>query len=144
MVRYYITDRRSAGGQERLLVYVQRAIDAGVDLIQVRERDLSGRELTSLTAQILRLSAGSRTRILVNDRTDIAMAAAAHGVHLRDDSVSPQDLRCVVPAGFVVAVSAHSRNGILRAQTEGADFVVFGPVFAPRSKEYGLPPKGLE
>ena len=146
MLRYYITDRHSAGGVGPLLGYIERAIGDGVDQIQIREKDLAARELLLLTRRVVELSAGHATRILVNSRTDIAMAAGAHGVHLPADSISPQCLRAVAPRGFLVGVSTHERYEILAAQEGGADFVVFGPVFSPGSKTSRLPesgPKGL-
>jgi thiamine-phosphate pyrophosphorylase len=134
MLRYYITDGRSAGGAGRLLGFIETAIAEGVDRIQIREKDLSARELFELTQRVLRLAAGSGTRILVNSRTDIALAAGAHGVHLPSDSISSQRVRAITPRGFEIGVSTHSRYEILAAQQEGADFVVFGPVFDPLSK----------
>ena len=140
MLRYYITDRLSAGGMGPLLGFIEKAIAQGVDRIQIREKDLSAREQCALTRQALRLAAGSRTRILVNGRTDVALAARAHGVHLPADSISPRVLRALTPPEFLIGVSAHSRNEILEAQEDGADFVVFSPVFAPLSKApYGAP-----
>jgi thiamine-phosphate pyrophosphorylase len=134
MLRYYITDRHSAGGIGPLLGYAERAIAEGVDQIQIREKDLAARELFLLTRRVLELAAGHPTRILVNSRADIALAAGAHGVHLPAHSISPIALRAVAPRAFVVGISTHSRCEILAAQSEGADFVVFGPVFAPVSK----------
>lgn len=144
MLRYYITDRRAAGGIEALLGCVEQAVAAGVDRIQIREKDLTGRELCELTRRVVALARGRSTGILVNDRMDIALAAGAHGLHLPANSVAPAVLRDVAPKGFVIGVSTHSMEEALRAEKEGADFVVFGPVFATASKaEYG-PPQGVE
>jgi len=144
MIRYYITDRHSAGGIEPLLGCIDRAIQDGVERIQIREKDLASRDLVALTRRAVEIARGQRTRILVNGRTDIALAAGAHGVHLPADSVSPQCLRTLVPPGFLIGVSTHSRNEILCAQEEGADFVVFGPVFHPRSKVSTISPQGIQ
>ena len=144
MLRYYITDRHSAGGTGPLLGFIERAIANGVDRIQIRGKDLSGRELYVLTRSALGLAAGTSTRILVNSRTDVAIAAGAHGVHLPGGSVSPEYLRSFTPAGFLIGVSTHSRGEILAAQDAGADFVVFSPVFAPISKQLDVPPVGPE
>jgi thiamine-phosphate pyrophosphorylase len=144
MLRYYITDRRAAGGTEALLACVARARDAGVDWIQVREKDLPARELCALTRRIVELAGPAGPGVLVNDRADIALACGAHGVHLPAASVAPAALRKVVPAGFRIGVSTHSLEEARAAEDEGADFVVYGPVFATPSKaEYG-PPQGLE
>ena len=143
MLRYYITDRHAAGGTEALLACVARARDAGVDWIQVREKDLPARELCALTRQIVEL-AGRGPRILVNDRADIAIACGAHGVHLPAGSVAPATLRQVVPAGFLIGVSTHALDEARAAENGGADFVVFGPVFATPSKTAYGTPQGLE
>lgn len=144
MLRYYITDRRSAGGAGPLLGYIERAIADGVDRIQIREKDLSARDLYDLTRRALLLAAGTGTRILINGRVDIALAAGAHGVHLPSDSISPDRVRAITSRGFEIGVSTHSRGEILAAQQEGADFVVFGPVFDPLSKASYSTSTGLD
>jgi len=134
MLRYYITDRRSAGGTDALMRFIERALRDGVDFVQIREKDLSARELYQLTCAILALPNPKGTRILVNSRADIALAAGAHGVHLPGESIAPSVLRGITPAGFQIAVSAHTVEEVRRAEIEGADFVVFSPVFQPISK----------
>ncbi len=143
MLRYYITDRQSAGGVEALLGWVERAAERGVDWIQVREKDLPARELLLLTRRILDLVKPRSTRVLVNSRTDVALAAGAHGVHLQENAISPKILRPLCPPGFLIGVSTHSVEGAREAGAAGADFVVFGPVFATPSKAAFGPPQGL-
>jgi thiamine-phosphate pyrophosphorylase len=130
---YYITDRRQVGGSEELLRAIGRAAQAGIDFIQLRERDLSARELEQLAGAAMREVARSKTKLLINSRADIAIACGAAGVHLRSDDVSASDARAIYAnAGGrdpVIGVSCHSEREVLLAEAHGADFAVLGPVF---------------
>jgi len=137
--RYYITDRRSAGGVEPLIECIARAVAAGVDAVQVREKDLPARPLASLVRRAVALGA----RVLVNSRVDVALACGAHGVHLPGDSIAPSAWRRIAPPGFLIGVSVHDLEEVRRAEAEGADFVVFSPVFEPLSKASYGPAQGL-
>jgi thiamine-phosphate diphosphorylase len=130
-----VTDRQRTGGADGVVERVAWAMRAGVHLVQVRERDLDGRALTILVGRCVDAARGSRTRILVNDRLDVALAAGAHGVHLRGDSLPASRVRAIAPPGFLVGRSVHERDEAIRADTDGGlDYLLFGTVFETGSK----------
>ena len=124
-----VTDRRVRLPVEQ----AREAADAGVDLIQVREGDLGAGALSALVADILRATRGSGTRVVVNDRVDVAMACGADGVHLRGDSVPASRVRDVAPAGFLIGCSVRGPDDARRAAAS-ADYLIAGTVFPTTSK----------
>lgn len=144
----YITDRRQfrpPDQQLRLLEKISECAAAGIDLIQLREKDLTTRDLLELAQKaVAALPSGSATKLLINARTDVALACGAHGVHLPAGGVPASEVRSIWDfAGrsrAIVGVSAHSPEEVALAETQGADFVLFAPVFA---KEGRGNPRGL-
>jgi thiamine-phosphate pyrophosphorylase len=130
--RYCITDS---------LEVAARASKAGVEMIQIRAKEISALSLADLVRSALAVAGASK--ILVNTRTDIALACGAHGVHLPARSIAPGLIRAIAPAGFLIGVSCHTIDELAVAEQEGADFAVYGPVFPAISKPAG-PPVGLE
>ena len=134
MIRYYVTDRRQAD----VLSCAERAVRNGVEMVQVREKDLATRELLDLVCKVRNIAAGSATRVLVNDRLDLALAAEIDGVHLPADSLPPARVRRFVRQ---LGVSVHTIEEAIAAEKGGANFVVFGPVFdSPGKRAVGLEP----
>ena len=118
-----------------LVERIGAAARAGVHLVQVREPDFEGRALAQLVEGAVRAVRGTRTRVVVNDRVDVALAAGAHGVHLRSDAMPAGRVRRVVPPGFLIGRSVHLREEAVRvAGDRSLDYVIFGTVFATPSK----------
>ena len=123
-----------------ILVQISAAVDAGIQLIQIREKNLTARMLFELTANVLGIIRGTSTRVLVNDRADVAACAGADGVHLTTRSLEANVIRQTFGEDFVIGASTHSLVEATAARDYGADFAVFGPVFETASKaNYGSP-----
>lgn len=166
MLLYYITDRKAFAGDEpsrrrRLLEKIAEASNAGIDYIQLREKDLSTRDLERLAKQAIEAIAGGKkpatdhrplaTALLINSRTDIALAVEAAGVHLRANDISPAEAkwcgavplaRELSPRKMFVSISCHSPEEVAQAAAAGADLALFAPVFekkdTPGTKARGL------
>jgi thiamine-phosphate pyrophosphorylase len=140
---YYITDRQSCSLP--ILQQIQQAIEASVDLIQIREKDLATRPLLELASRALLLAKGSRSKILINDRVDLALAVGLDGVQLGNHSVGTGTVRTQLgEKNLEIGVSVHSMDEFLLAAAEGASFATLGPIFATPSKSTYGPPLGLE
>ena len=117
---------------------IANAAARGVHLFQIREKQLSAAALFELAREAVRAATGSGVQVLVNGRADVALAAGAAGVHLPSNGLRPAELRKHVPSGFIIGVSSHSADEVLTARDHGADFAVFGPVFASPGKGNGV------
>jgi thiamine-phosphate pyrophosphorylase len=145
----YVTDRQALGitdpkaACEALLERIANAARGGVDWIQIREKDLGGRALAELVRRAMEKAPG--TRILVNDRLDVAIGTGAAGVHLGAKSLPVAEVvkwrrAGNAPPGFLLGRSCHSLEEAVEAERAGADYIFFGPVFAtPSKEEYGAP-----
>ena len=123
------------GREQPLLDLIAEAAQAGVDLIQIRERRLDDRALLSLTRRAVEATRGTRSRIVVNDRVDVALTAQASGVHLRGDSFAAGRIRALVPPGFLIGRSVHDAAEAAAVESGGGcDYLLFGTVFPSTSK----------
>ena len=140
-ITYPITSGKTS--PHEILRLVRAAVDVNIPLFQIREKSLQARVLYDLVARAAEITRGSNTRLLVNDRADIARAAGADGVHLTTQSLPVEVVRNIFGAEFVIGVSTHSLDEARAARAGGADFVVFGPVFETESKRAYGEPQGL-
>lgn len=135
-----VTDRRRLAGEDAPLAFARRclaaqaghAVDAGIDLIQLREPDLEAADLATLARDLLQVLRGSTTRLVVNDRLDVAIVCGASGVHLRGGSIPVAAARRIAPRGFLVGRSVHTVDEA--AEAAGADYLIAGTVFESASK----------
>ena len=125
---------RGRPGRRGLPELARAAAAAGVDFVQVREKALPGGPLLQLAAAVQQSVADRATRVLVNGRPDVALAAGAAGVQLPEDGLPVRAVRVAFPQ-LVIGASRHSLAGARRAEDEGADFVLLGPVFPTPGKE---------
>lgn len=150
MFLYYITDRIQFPGNEHarraaLLERIRTAAAAGVDAIQLRERDLPAHELETLAREASQAVSGTTAKLLINHREDVAIAVGAAGVHLRSGAgeISVAEARAVFRESgsvrSVIAISCHTLDEVREADRDGADFIVFGPVFSKKD----LPGAGI-
>ena len=135
---YLITDR--AASPRPPVEVVEECLGAGLRAVQLREKDLEVRALLALATPLRELTRHHGARLLINDRADVAMAVAADGVQRTHASLPVAALRGITPPGFLIGASAHSTAEASEAAAQGADFVVFGPVYdTPSKRRYGAP-----
>jgi len=161
----YVTDRHSlrianpADSLAALIQKIEEVVAAGIDWVQIREKDLPARELASLTRQALRIAAkysvnrSSPIRVLLNDRLDVAIAERADGIHLGEKSLPVGETRTLIKSAvlkqtigelFMIGASCHSIEAAQAAERDGANYIFFGPIFATPSKERFGAPQGVD
>lgn len=139
---YLITDRTQTKGRDLLWV-LKEALDAGVTAIQLREKDLNGKDLFLLAEKVHKLCLSYQCALLINDRIDIALAVAAAGVQLGNASIPVTVARQLLGPEKMIGFSAHTLGEAREAEHSGADFVLFGPVYFTPSKAVFGAPQGL-
>jgi len=139
-----LTSQNFASKSKNTLEIIEFASKTNVSLVQIREKFLNSDDVCKLATEAVKLSRKTGTKILINDRADIAVAAKADGVHLTVNSISPTIIRRNLKHNFIIGASTHSLEAAKKRKNDGADFVTFGPVFQTPSKaKYGAP-QGLE
>jgi len=134
-----VTDRTQTRGKDLLWV-LEQAFHGGVEAVQLREKDLGGKELLHLAERVMRLCEPYRAALLINDRVDVALAVDAHGVQIGGASVPIEAARALVGENKLIGASIHSLNEAEAAARAGADFLLFGPIyFTPSKAAYGEP-----
>jgi len=139
-----VTDRRRLSGatadldraRQCLLLQARHAVDAKVDVLQIRERDLEASDLARLVTEMVAIARGSRSRVVVNDRLDVALACGAGGVHLRASSIPPFAARSISPPGFVIGRSVHALEEAVAVAAD-VDYLIAGTVWPSESKPGG-------
>jgi len=139
---FLVTDRHQTKGRP-LVPLLQRVLTAAAPAIQLRERDLSARELVTLALELQAATASRRSQLLINDRIDVALALEGVGVHLRNNSLPVSVARQLLGAQRLLGVSVHAVEEVLSAQSQGADYIVLGPIYETPSKQMFGPPLGI-
>jgi thiamine-phosphate pyrophosphorylase len=137
-----VTDRHQTNGRP-LVPLLQRVLAVGVSMIQLRERDLSARELVTLAREVQAVTASARSQLLINDRIDVALALEGIGVHLRSNSLPVSVARQLLGAQRLLGISVHAVEEAMRAESQGADYIVLGPIYETPSKQMFGPPLGI-
>ena len=139
---YLVTDRNQTGGRDLLWV-LEQALDGGVKAIQLREKNLSGKDLFSLAEKVCKLCQAYNAALFINDRIDVVLAVDAAGVQLGQTSLSVVTTRALLGPQKIIGASTHSLQEARKAEQNGADFVLFGPVYFTASKAAYGAPQGL-
>ena len=139
---FLVTDRHQAKGRP-LVPLLQRVLTAAAPAIQLRERDLSARELVRLALELQAVTASRRSQLLINDRIDVALALEGVGVHLRSNSLPVSVARQVLGTQRLLGISVHAVEEAVQVESQGADYIVLGPIYETPSKQMFGPPLGI-
>ncbi|THJ10989.1 MAG: thiamine phosphate synthase [Nitrospira sp. CG24C] len=137
-----VTDRHQTNGRP-LVSLLQRVLAVAAPAIQLRERDLSAGELVALAREVQAVTASPGSQLLINDRIDVALALEGVGVHLRSNSLPVPVARQLLGAGRLLGVSVHGVAEAMQAESQGADYIVLGPIYETPSKQMFGPPLGI-
>lgn len=140
---FLVTDRHQTNGRP-LVPLLERAVTVGRPVIQLRERDLSVKDLLALAREVQRIAKRCGSQLVINDRIDVALALDGVGVHLRSNSLPVSVASRILGRGRLLGISAHSVDEAVQAESQGADYVVLGPVYDTPSKQAFGPPLGLQ
>ena len=139
---FLVTDRHQTKGRP-LVPLLQRVLTAAAPAIQLRERDLSAKELMTLAREVQAVTASRRSQLLINDRIDVALTLEGVGVHLRSNSLPVSVARQLLGARRLLGMSVHAVEEAVQAESQGADYVILGPIYETPSKQMFGPPLGI-
>jgi thiamine-phosphate pyrophosphorylase len=140
---FLVTDRHQTNGRP-LVPLLQRVLAAGVSAIQLRERDLSAKELVTLAREVQAAMAARRSQLLINDRIDVALALEGVGVHLRSNSLPVSIARQLLGAQRLLGISVHAVEEAVQVESQGVDYIVLGPIYETPTKQMFGPPLGIQ
>ena len=140
---FLVTDRHQTNGRP-LVPLLERVLTAGVPAIQLRERDLSAKELVTLAREVQAVMASRRSQLLINDRIDVALALEGVGVHLRSNSLPVSVARQLLGAQRLLGISVHAVEEAVQVESQGVDYIVLGPIYETPTKQLFGPPLGIQ
>jgi thiamine-phosphate pyrophosphorylase len=140
---FLVTDRHQTNGRP-LVPLLQRVLTAGVPAIQLRERDLSAKELVTLAREVQAMMGSRRSQLLINDRIDVALALEGVGVHLRSNSLPVSVARQLLGAERLLGISVHAVEEAVQVEAQGVDYIVLGPIYETPTKQMFGPPLGIQ
>lgn len=138
-----VTDRHQTKGRP-LVPLLQRVLSVSASAIQLRERDLSAKELVTLAREVQTVMASRRPQLLINDRIDVALALEGVGVHLRSNSLPVPVARQLLGGQRLLGISVHAVEEAVAAESQGADYIILGPIYETPSKQAFGPPLGIQ